>query len=141
VVLTGEGEDLRVDVEATAELRRRALVERLGREPRPYAGPRLPVVRQITEYLNLVELDGERWLACSRCGQPLGSVRENYKIRCERVDRPVMASNALVGEPQRFIDDTVHFRQFCCPTCGGLIENEVSRAQDPVLHDVELSRG
>ena len=44
----------------------------------------------------------------------------------------------LIGDPQRFIDDAVEFRQFCCPACGGLIEDEVCRAQDPVLHDMEL---
>jgi N-methylhydantoinase B len=138
VALVGEGEKLRVDGAATAELRRRALVERLGREARPYAGPRLPVVRQITEYLNLVARDGERWLGCSRCGQPLGPVRDNYKLHCHRIDRPILAANALIGEPQRFIDDGVQFRQFCCPGCGGVIENEVCRDQDALLHDVEL---
>src|SRR5262249_4450077 len=59
VVLLGEGEDLQVDAEATADLRRRALVQRLGQEPRPYARPKLPVVRQITEYLDLVEREAE----------------------------------------------------------------------------------
>jgi N-methylhydantoinase B len=138
VVLTGEGEDLRVDVEATAELRRRALVERLGREPRPYAGPKLRVVCQITEYLNLVEQEGGQWLACSRCGQPLGQASENYKLSCHRIDQRIQVANTLVGEPQRFIDDAVHFRQFCCAACGGVIENEIARASDPVLADIEL---
>ena len=138
VVLVGEGEALRVDVEGTAALRRAALAERLGREPRPYAGPRLPIVRQITEYLNLVERDGDGWLACSRCGQPLGPATENYKLHCHRIDRPIQAANTLIGEPERFIDDAVQFRQFCCPACGGLVENEVCRAQDPVLRDLEL---
>ena len=63
---------------------------------------------------------------------------ENYKIHCHRIDRPIQAASPLIGDPQRFIDDTVEFRQFCCPACGGLIENEVSRAQDPVLHDIAL---
>jgi N-methylhydantoinase B len=138
VVLTGEGEELRVDVEATAELRRRALVERLGREPRPYPGPTLPVVRQITEYLNLVSRDGEQWLACSRCGQPLGQVFENYKSHCHRVDRTIEAAGLLIGEPLRFIDDGVRFSHFCCSACGVLIENEIARTQDPILRDVEL---
>lgn len=35
VALTGEGENLHVDAAATAALRRQAVVERLGREPRP----------------------------------------------------------------------------------------------------------
>jgi N-methylhydantoinase B len=138
VALTGTGEGLRVDAAATASLRREALAERLGREPQPYAGPRLPVVRHVTEYLDLVERDGTRWLACSRCGQPLGPARDNYKLHCHRVDRPIQAASPLIGDPQRFIDDAVEFRQFCCPACGGLIENEVSRAQDPVLWDVAL---
>jgi len=30
------------------------------------------------------------------------------------------------------------FRQFFCPGCGALVENEVARAEDPVLRDIEL---
>ena len=78
------------------------------------------------------------WLACSRCGQPLGPAQENYKLHCHRIDRPIQAANTLIGEPQRFIDDAVHFRQFCCPACGGLIENEVCRDHDSLLYDLEL---
>jgi N-methylhydantoinase B len=138
VVLTGAGEDLRVDADATAALRRQVLVERLGGEPRPFAGPRLPVTRQITEYLDLVSRDGAAWLACARCGQPIAPAGENYKLHCRRIDRPIQAANTLIGDPARFIDDGVQFRQFCCGACGGLIENEVCRSQDPVLHDIEL---
>jgi N-methylhydantoinase B len=139
VVLQGEGEDLRVDVEATTELRRRALVERLGREPKPYEGRKLPVVRPITEYLNLAERDGERWLTCSRCGQPLGPARDNYKLHCHPIIQPIQMGNLLIGSPERFINDSVDFRQFCCPACAALIETEVCRSHDPVLWDVELS--
>jgi N-methylhydantoinase B len=96
------------------------------------------MIQQITEYLNLVERNSERWLACSRCGQPIGLAGENYKEHCHRIDRPVQTANPLIGEPRRFIDDPVQFRQFCCPACGGLVENEVCRAQDPILWDIEL---
>jgi hypothetical protein len=70
--------------------------------------------------------------------RPLCRARGNYKLHCHRIDRPIQAANTLIGDPQRFIDDAVQFRQFCCPACGGLIENEVCRAQDPVLRDIEL---
>jgi len=30
------------------------------------------------------------------------------------------------------------FRQFFCPGCGALVENEVARVEDPVLRDIEL---
>ena len=138
VVLTGEGEELRVDVPATAELRRRALTERLGREPKAVcraAPARGPADHRVSRSRRARR---HAWLACSRCGQPLGPARENYKLHCHRIDRPIQAANTLIGEPQRFIDDTVHFRQFCCPACGGLIENEVCRAQDVILQDIEL---
>jgi acetone carboxylase gamma subunit len=97
------------------------------------------VARHITEYLDLVHQAGDPWLACSRCGQPLCASRENYKLHCHRIDRPIQSANTLIGDPRRFIDDAVQFRQFCCPACGGLIENEVCRAQDPVLWDIELA--
>ena len=138
VVLTGEDEELRVDATGTAALRRQALVERLGREPKPYAGPRLPLLRHLTDCLDLLNRDGRPWLGCARCGQPLCDARENYKLYCHRVDRPIQAANTLIGDPRRFIDEDVQFRQFCCPACGGLVENEVCRTADPVLRDIEL---
>jgi N-methylhydantoinase B len=140
VALAGEGEDLRVDAAATAELRYRALTERLGHEPRPYTGPRLGVIRQITDRLHLVDRDGAKWLACARCGQPLGTLHDNYKAHAHRIDRMIQSANPLIGEPNRFIEDAVHFRQFCCPACGAILENEVCRVKDPVLHDIDLAQ-
>jgi N-methylhydantoinase B len=138
VVLIGQEEDLRVDVPATAKERRLALTERLGRQPQPYAGPRFPTIRQITENLDLIARGAEQWLACSQCGYPLGIATGNYKLYCHRVTRPIQAANTLIGEPERFIDDAVQFRQFCCPACATLIENEICRSHDPVLADIEL---
>ncbi|HEY2337409.1 MAG TPA: acetone carboxylase subunit gamma, partial [Burkholderiales bacterium] len=63
---------------------------------------------------------------------------QNYKERCARSDLPIQASNPLVGDPRRFIDPLPQFRQFCCPSCGTLIENEIAVAEDPLLRDVEL---
>jgi N-methylhydantoinase B len=137
VVLRGEEDDVEVDAAATATLRHRALVERLGREPRVPA-ERAPVRRRITEYLDLVAVRGRAHLACARCGHVFCPVTENYKGHALRLTRPIQASNPLIGDPARFIDAAVEFRQFCCPDCGGLIENEVSRAHDPVLWDIQL---
>jgi N-methylhydantoinase B len=138
VVLHGDDDDLRVDESATQALRRQAIIERLGRPPR---GPaqRATVLKRVTEYLDLVSVGGRPHLACARCGHPLCPARENYKAHALRVDRPIQVSNPLIGDPQRFIDDPVAFRQFYCPECGGLIENEVSRAHDPVLWDIQLA--
>ncbi len=76
--------------------------------------------------------------ACAGCATDLGPIKDNYKERCARDDRPIETSNPIVGDPQRFIDPTPQFRQFCCPACGRLIENEIARADDPLLTDIEL---
>jgi Acetone carboxylase gamma subunit len=65
-------------------------------------------------------------------------VAANYKAGCVRNDLPIGACNPIVGDPHRFIDPQPQFRQFCCPGCGLVIENEVAIAEDPPLHDVEL---
>ncbi len=137
VVLIGDDDSPAVDVAATSALRRQALVERLGREPRTPA-QRYSIVRRVTETLDLVSAGGRGHLGCSRCGWLLCRVGENYKAHALRIDRPIQVANPLIGDPRRFIDVDVEFRQFYCPECGGLLENEVCRAHDPLLWDIQL---
>jgi len=80
---------------------------------------------------------GDRW-SCAKCATDLGWVRENYKAACVRNDRPIESSNPIVGDSKRFIDPLPRFRQFCCPGCGRLIENEIALADEPLLMDVEV---
>jgi N-methylhydantoinase B len=80
---------------------------------------------------------GRRW-TCAKCATDLGPLDSNYKSGCVRNDRPIEASNPIVGDPRRFIDALPRFRQFCCPGCGLLIENEIALESDPVLRDVEI---
>jgi N-methylhydantoinase B len=61
---------------------------------------------------------GKRW-SCASCAADLGPLDRNYKAACMRHDRPIEVSNPIVGDPKRFIDPLPHFRQFCCPGCGG----------------------
>jgi len=80
---------------------------------------------------------GQRY-CCAKCAVDLGPIAENYKTHCVRMDLPIEASNPIVGDPKRFIDPQPQFRQFCCPGCGLLIENEIAVAEEPLLRDVEL---
>jgi N-methylhydantoinase B len=79
-----------------------------------------------------------RHYGCTKCGTDLGPVSHNYKDYCVRNDLPIQAANPIVGDPKRFIDPVPQFRQFCCPGCGLLIENEIAVAEEPVLRDVEI---
>jgi acetone carboxylase gamma subunit len=51
---------------------------------------------------------------------------------------PITASNPLVGDYRRYIDEEPVFRQFFCPGCGRLIENEIALAGDDLLCDIEI---
>jgi N-methylhydantoinase B len=93
--------------------------------------------RQLTEGLAVY---GSHY-GCAKCGTDLGPLTQNYKAACVRNDVPIQASNPIVGEPSRFIDPKPQFRQFCCPGCGLLIENEIAVEGDPLLKDVEILSG
>ncbi|MGQ0653307.1 MAG: hydantoinase B/oxoprolinase family protein, partial [Betaproteobacteria bacterium] len=122
--------------EETAKLRKSMREQRLSRATQPFAPAKKLAgkARLVTENLGRI---GERW-CCARCATDLGPVSQNYKQGCARSDAPIQASNPVVGEPRRFIDPLPQFRQFCCPGCGLLIENEIAIAEDPVLQDVEI---
>jgi N-methylhydantoinase B len=93
--------------------------------------PKLGVTEGVALYDNL-------HYGCAKCATDLGPVSHNYKSRCVRNDMPIQAANPIVGDPARFIDPKPQFRQFCCPGCGLLIENEIAIDSDPVLKDVEI---
>ncbi len=96
------------------------------------------VVARATEHLDVRRENGGLHCACARCAADLGSIRANYKESCVVEERDVSAANPNIGDWRRYIDDRPVFRQFYCPGCGSLIENEVARENDPVLRDIEL---
>ena len=75
---------------------------------------------------------------CSKCDADLGPTSDNYKEHCVREDNAITQAVPLAGDPHRYIDAEPVFRQFFCPGCGALIENEVALKTDPVLRDIEV---
>ena len=99
------------------------------------------VVRQVTAKLTVRKAPKggriKRW-CCAACSTDLGPISANYKLGCARSDEPITSSNPNVGDWKRYIDQKPVFRQFFCPGCGSLIENEIARWDDPLLVDVEV---
>jgi N-methylhydantoinase B len=125
-----------VDAEATRTLRagRREANRKEGEAVRLDG----EVVSRLTDGLDLRrERNGTR-IACARCAADLGPASGNYKDACVRHDADIQSANPNIGDYRRYIDDRPVFRQFFCPGCGALIENEVARDSDPVLQDIEL---
>jgi N-methylhydantoinase B len=134
-VVVTESEQL--DLEATRRLRavRRDAHRRKDGSVRTLAGK---VVAQVTDNLAVRKENGSLHTCCAKCAADLGPVRENYKDHAVRVDDEITAANPNVGDWKRYIDERPVFRQFFCPGCGALLENEIAREGDPVLRDIEL---
>src|SRR5258707_285986 len=94
--------------------------------------------KRVTDNLELRSEKSGLRCACAKCAADLGAVRENYKEHCVRRESDISAANPNIGDYRRYIDDRPVFRQFFCPGCGALIENEIARADDAVLHDIEI---
>ena len=138
VVIDSETGDL--DHDATESLRTNARNERLN-------GHRLNPVKangelllEVTENIHMRSTKGRTVYCCAKCHTEIGQVGENYKEHCIRIDKHVSKSNLLIGEPSRFIDDVPQFRQFVCPGCGTLIENEIAMKGEPLLMDVHIEK-
>jgi N-methylhydantoinase B len=90
------------------------------------------------DHLEVVSADGQRAFRCSRCRHDMGPVSQNYKMRTMVIEGSIVDANPLVGDPARFIDDEMVLRQYLCPGCMTLLDNEINRAGEPPLWDIEL---
>jgi N-methylhydantoinase B len=136
-VVIDEGTD-QLDEAATERLResvRRGRIENSGRNIRKLTGPTL---LQITDNIALRLERGIAHHCCSKCDVELGPLSENYKTHCVRRDSTVDHATPFARDPQRFVDIVPVFRQFFCPGCGALVENEIAAEGDPILRDITI---
>jgi acetophenone carboxylase len=96
---------------------------------------------RVTDNLSVRKRGSRAHHCCARCAADLGPVAENYKDHCLLERQDIGASNPNIGDWRRYLDERPEFRQFYCPGCGALIENEIAIASDPVLRDIELRLG
>ena len=125
--------DGRVDREETDAERARIRKARVNGGAPTRAGE---LLFEATTVLNVMRDDAGSYWACAKCSADLGPGTANYKNACIREDNDVSSSNPLIGDPSRFIDDPVVFRQFYCSGCGTLVDNEVAVSTDPILRDI-----
>lgn len=93
-------------------------------------------MRQIDVHLAVDDSLGA--IVCRRCGEEICDADGNYKLHalCER--KPVTEAGPLVNDPEEYVDEEMEFRQYYCPGCGTLLENEVVLAELEPVHDKQL---
>ena len=86
-----------------------------------------------------LEIDDDGRIVCRKCRHELGGVEENFKDHAVCKVRPIQDANPLIVDPSTFIDDEVVFRQYFCPGCATLLENEVILASSEPVWDKQVS--
>jgi acetone carboxylase gamma subunit len=90
---------------------------------------------QLDHHLEITE---EGRYRCRKCGHDLGSAATNFKQHAVCKVRPIEYANPLIVDPATFIDDEVVFRQYFCPGCATLLENEVILADSEPVWDKQV---
>ncbi|HXR24673.1 MAG TPA: hydantoinase B/oxoprolinase family protein, partial [Candidatus Binataceae bacterium] len=137
-----------VDEAATRHARQMIRQARLARASKPAgsngsAPPHNggPVVERyaVGEELKLVSIGEASFITCADCGHLLCGAGSNYKLSAARIDGSLHEIDPdLFPEPETELDDPIAYRQYLCPNCGVLFDNELAKAEDPPVWDVQL---
>jgi N-methylhydantoinase B len=74
-------------------------------------------------------------VVCRRCDEAICEAGANYERHAPCDRRPLEAAGPLVNDPADYVDDDLEFRQYYCPGCATLPENEVIEASLPPVYD------
>jgi N-methylhydantoinase B len=127
-----------VNIPATESLRAEVRAARLSGNGKSAVKVEGTTLFDLTDNLSLKENGNGQHYACRKCACDLGPRGENYKAHCLQENATLDHANPLIGDPHRFIDDTPEFRQFFCPGCGTLIENEIALEGEDLLMDLHV---
>lgn len=130
----------RVDADATTTLREeraKARLEGIAAAEKVAVADGATHLSTVGEHLQIWESGWGSEFVCGGCGHVLAPTSGNYKLQVHTHVRPISDAGPFV-DPGYALDASVEFREFCCPSCGLLLDAEVALADDPPLHDIEL---
>lgn len=87
--------------------------------------------RRVHAYISSIDQDGERVLACDKCGHRYCGYGGDYKMAALMDEAPATSIPSNV-DPAHFVDEPIVFRRFACPSCHVQVGAEVVKADEPV---------
>ncbi|MGE0066583.1 MAG: hydantoinase B/oxoprolinase family protein [Solirubrobacterales bacterium] len=133
-----------VNLEGTEALRASRHQDRLGKASPPKSIHEAATVesgaerRPLLEAIDIVESDAGPLYVCNRCEHQLGGVDQPYKHWCSEWEGEVAEIGPAFRDPADSVDDHVVWREFYCPGCGVMFENELAREGEELLADARL---
>jgi len=130
-----------VDAAGTAALRGALRGERGGWKASGIndASPHTPATgeppRRVHAYIASVDQDGERVLACDRCGHRYCGYSGDYKAAALMEESPATMIPSNV-DPAYFCDEPIVLRRFACPSCHVQVGAEVTKANEIVKSEM-----
>jgi acetone carboxylase gamma subunit len=93
---------------------------------------------KINAYLEIIkDTAGNPVIRCRKCSTDLGPAAQSYKAYAKERRRPISQAGVQYVARGRQ-DNPFELREYYCPSCFVLLDTDVARQNDPVLHDVEL---
>jgi acetone carboxylase gamma subunit len=89
--------------------------------------------QRLSEYLVISDSDGKKVISCRKCQYVFGATTENYKNHALVNESSPAKTGTLFPESERFI-----FREFYCPGCGTMLDNEVCLKDSPFILEAQL---
>ena len=99
------------------------------------------MARPFDESLDIVDTPGGDRLECRTCGERVCDADEAYKHHLLQSVKPLTEANQLLVDPDHYIDEEMEYREYYCPGCGRMIENEIVLAEQDPVPDKEVSAG
>lgn len=126
------------DLAVTVRLREEMRGSRLGGGP--LAAPPAPSLPEGAAWLDehlAVTADGST--VCARCAHGLADRGTSYKDGAVMIQRTLQSAGRVWIDPAHYVDDEVVLRQYVCPGCATMLDNEVTLAELPPTPDKMLA--
>ena len=91
--------------------------------------------RRVHAYIASVDQDGERVLACDKCGHRYCGYAGDYKTAALMDESSVTTIPSNV-DPAHFVDEPIVLRRFACPSCHVQVGAEIVKADEPVKSEM-----